>query len=148
LNAYYASWFLTGTAPTINEDVLFYFYRREPTNAAAPAQTQQTTVVLAGGGPARDNIELLGFLTAPGKLKITIGGQTFTQDAPAGVTSFIVPLQAGNPQFALERGGTDVVSFAGPIQIYDANGLPSGTMDLTYWGGSASAAGICKLTAP
>jgi len=39
LNAYYATWFLLGNQPPITHDVLYYFYRREPSNAAAPAQS-------------------------------------------------------------------------------------------------------------
>jgi hypothetical protein len=148
LNAYYASWFLTGQAPTLTEDALFYVYRREPTGAAAPAQTQPTKVVLAGGGPAQDDIELLGFLTAPGTLRVSIHGQTFTKDAPAGITSFTVPLQPGTPTFALERGGTEVFAAQGKVPIYGSGGLPSGTLDLTYWSGSASAAGTCELSTP
>jgi hypothetical protein len=148
LNAYYASWFLTGAAPTITNDVLYYFYRREPTSAAAPAQSTPTTVVLAGGGPAEDDIELLAFLTAPGTLSITINGKTTTQNAPAGLTSFKAPLQAGIPKFALTRGGTEVFSFSGGIAIAGDGGLDSGTLDLTYWSGSASATGTCELTVP
>jgi hypothetical protein len=148
LDAYYASWFLTGEAPKITRDVLYYFYRREPAGAAAPAQTKPTTVVLAGGGPAMDDIELLSFLTAPGKLKVTIGTQTFTKDAPAGVTSFTVPLAPGTPQFSLSRGGADVFSFAGTVEIHGMGGLDAGTLDLTYWSGSASAAGTCELHTP
>ena len=39
LNAFYATWFLLGKQPAITHDVLYYFYRREPTNAAGPAQS-------------------------------------------------------------------------------------------------------------
>jgi hypothetical protein len=145
LNAYYASWFLTGEAPSITHDVLYYFHRREPAGAAAPAQAQPTTVVLAGGGPAEDDIELLAFLTAPGTLEITIGSQTTKKNAPAGLTSFTVPLAPGTPRFTLSRGGADVFSFAGKVAIYGMAGLDSGTLDLTYWSGSASAAGTCEL---
>ncbi|MEO8878601.1 MAG: glycoside hydrolase family 71 protein [Polyangiaceae bacterium] len=145
LNAYYASWFLTGTAPTINKDVLYYFYRREATSAAAPAQTTATTVVGAAG---ENDIELLGFLTAPGTLSITIGGKTTTMSAPAGITSFKIPLQAGTPKFTLTRAGSSVVSFSGGVQVYGASGLPSGTLDLTYWSGSASASGTCSVSIP
>ncbi len=63
LNGYYAAWFLTGQEPAITHDVLYYFYRREPTNAKATAQSQADEVV---GDPAENDIELLGFLTAPG----------------------------------------------------------------------------------
>jgi hypothetical protein len=148
LDAYYASWFLTGEAPVITHDVLYYFYRREPAGAAAPAQAQATTVVLAGGGPAEDDIELLAFLTAPGTLEITIGAQTSKKDVPAGLTSFTVPLAAGTPQFTLSRSGTEAFSFAGKVAIYGPGGLDSGTLDLTYWSGSASVAGTCEIHVP
>jgi hypothetical protein len=146
VNAYYASWFLTGQAPTITSDVLYYFYRREPTSAVAPAQAQATTV--QGGTVAENDIELLAFLKAPGTLTITVGGQTSTQVAPAGITSLKMALQPGTPTFTLARGGASIVSFQGGIEIYGDGGLPSGVLDLTYWSGSASASGTCALTVP
>lgn len=147
LDAYYASWFLTGEQPAITHDVLYWFYRREPTTAAAPAQTTATTLA-AGGGTASDQIELVGFLTAPGTLGITIDGQTMTQDAPAGMTSFSMPIAAGTPTFSLARNGAEVFSFTTNLVVHDAGGLPNGTLDLTYWSGSSSAAGACTLTLP
>jgi hypothetical protein len=146
LNAYYASWFLTGQAPTITNDVLYYFYRREPTSAVAPAQSQATT--LQGGTADDDQIELLAFLRAPGTLTVTINGHTTTQSAQAGITSMKVALEPGTPTFTLARGGANVVSFQGGVEIYGDGGLPSGVLDLTYWSGSASASGTCALTVP
>jgi hypothetical protein len=148
LNAYYSAWFLTGQSPTITHDVLYYFYRREPTGAKAPAQDAATTVVVAGGGPAQNNIELLAFLTTPGTLTISVAGQSFTKDAPAGLTSFTAPLAAGTPEFSLSRGGSKTISLEGGVEVYGDGGLPSGTLDLTYWTGSASASGTCDLTVP
>ena len=142
LTGYYAAWFLTGQQPAITHDVLYYFYRREPTTAAAPAQGSMDTT---NGTPASDNIELLAFLTAPGELTITIGGTTYTKSAQAGVTSFTIPAQPGVPQFALSRDGTQVFAFNGGIQIYGMSGIPSKVQDLTYWSGSASASGTCAL---
>jgi len=142
LNGYYAAWFSTGQQPTITHDVLYYFYRREPTTAAAPAQSSMDTT---SGTPASDNIELLAFLTAPGEVTITIGGTTYTKSAQAGVTSFTIPAQPGVPQFALSRNGTQVFSFNGGVQIYGMSGIPSKVQDLTYWSGSASASGTCSL---
>jgi Glycosyl hydrolase family 71 len=143
LNGYYAAWFLTGKQPTITHDVLYYFYRREPTTAAATAQSKMDTT---SGIPASNNIELLAFLTAPGELSISIGGKTYTQSAGAGVTSFTIPAQPGVPQFALSRDGDVVFSFNGGVQIYGAGGLPSKVQDLTYWSGSAAASGNCALS--
>jgi Glycosyl hydrolase family 71 len=142
LTGYYASWFLTGQEPTITHDVLYYFYRREPVAGAASGQSQLDTDY---SGVAENSIELLGFLTSPGVLKITIGGKSFTQNAAAGIVSFKIPSQPGIPLFTLSRGGSDVFSFQGGVQIYGPGGLPSTVQDLTYWSGSAAKSGICAL---
>jgi len=143
LTGYYATWFLTGVQPPITHDVLYYFYRREPTNAASPAQSAPNK--LTGSAPAENNIELVSFLTAPATVAISIGGQSFKQEASAGISSFKVPTAPGNPLFSLSRNGAEVFSFQGPVQIYGASGLPSGIIDMTYWSGSASKSGICAL---
>jgi Glycosyl hydrolase family 71 len=142
LNAYYASWFLTGKPPAITHDVLYYFYRREPTNAASRSQQMPNKIV---NGSPEDNIEMLAFLTAPGVLKITINGHSFTQQAPAGVTSFKIPTQPGTPTFSVSRNGVDALSFEAPVRIYGPEGLPSGVIDMTYWSGSGSRNGVCTL---
>jgi hypothetical protein len=142
LMGYYAAWFLSGQQPKITHDVLYYFYRKEPTNAAGPGQAKLDTVAT---GSAENSIELLAFLTSPGVLKITIGGKTVTLNAPAGITSFKTPTAAGTPVFTLTRNGTDVFSVKGSVQIYGSGGLPSGVQDLTYWSGSGSATGNCVL---
>jgi hypothetical protein len=142
LNAYYATWYLLGKPPSITHDVLYYFYRSEPTDAASPSQS---AFKRGSDEPAEDEIELLAFLTAPGSITISIGGQNFTQNAPAGITSFKVPTKPGFPVFSLGRNGSTVFSFQAPIQIFGQGGLPSGVFDMTYWSGSASKSGICAL---
>jgi hypothetical protein len=143
LTGYYAAWFLTGVQPPITHDVIYFFYRREITNAAGPAQSAPNK--LTGSAPAENNIELVSFLTSPATVAITIGGRSFKQDAAAGISSFKIPTAPGIPQFALSRNGAEVFSFKGPVQIYGASGLPSGIIDMTYWSGSASKSGICAL---
>jgi hypothetical protein len=142
LTGYYAAWYSSRVQPKITHDVLYYFYRREPSNSAGPKQSEG---VQAAGGVAEDQIELLAFLTAPGVLKITIGGQSYTHDAPAGITSFKIPTQAGAPLFTLSRDEAEVFSFQGGVQIYGHSGIPSGVIDMTYWSGSASKSGVCSL---
>jgi hypothetical protein len=143
LNGYFASWFLTGHTPALTHDVMYYFYRREPSNANAVRQSQRDH---ATGDAAENDIELLAFLTAPGDLKISVGGKTFTHSATAaGMVSFKVPTQPGTPLFTLSRNGKDVFSFQGGVQIYGLNGIPSGIADMTYWSGSASQSGVCSL---
>jgi Glycosyl hydrolase family 71 len=142
LTGYYASWFVTGHQPAITHDVLYWFYRREPTSAKQTAQAKSDHIYT---GTADNQIELVAFLTAPGTLKVTFGGHTYTENAPAGMTSFKVPTGAGTPNFTLSRSGSEVFSFNGGVEIYGPSGLPSGTQDLTYWSGSASKTGICSL---
>lgn len=142
LTGYYAAWFSSRVQPKITHDVLYYFYQREPGGAAGPRQSELDHVL---GGVADDQIELLAFLTAPGVLKITIGGQTYTHDAAAGITSFKIPTQAGTPLFTLSRDEAEVFSFHGGVQIYGHSGIPSGVIDMTYWSGSASKSGVCTL---
>lgn len=149
LNAFYATWFATGKAPPITQDVLYWVHRRETGAAAHANQPSSVKAVLAGGGPEEDYIELLAFLTEPGIIEITIGG--VVHDFPAtgalsqlpggGFTSVKVPLVAGVPVFSLQRNGSHVFSFPGAVQIYGPEGLPSGVLDMTYWGGSITKAG-------
>jgi hypothetical protein len=142
LTGYYASWFVTGHEPQITHDVLYWFYRREPTTGKGTSQGQADHIY---SGTAENSIELVAFLTAPGTLKVSFGGHSYTKNAPAGMVSFIVPTGAGTPNFTLSRNGSEVFSFNGGIEIYGPTGLPSGTQDLTYWSGSASKTGICSL---
>ncbi len=144
LTGYYATWFLTGHAPPITRDVLTFFYRKEPVAAAAPAEAYALT--LSGSSPGADAIELVGFLTAPGTLKITAGGQTYAFDVAAGLQSVHVPLVPGTPRFSLERNHKEIIGFVGSVRAMDIKGLPDGRRDLTYWSGRANVNGVCALT--
>jgi Glycosyl hydrolase family 71 len=126
LTAYYATWFVTGTQPVITRDVLYWSYRKLKSTDPHPKQPDAFTVV----GPIEtSNIEVLAFLTAPGTVVINDGA---TQ-CPAGITSVKVPTATGNPTFALQRDGSNVSQFTGPVTI---GPNAQGTTDLTYWGGS------------
>jgi hypothetical protein len=129
LLAYYATWYATGVQPPITQEVLYWFYRRMNSTVAHPKQVDNFT---CPGETETSNIELLAFLKAPGTLKIN--GATLA--AAAGITSFLEPTAPGNPAFALERNGSNVLAFSGPVTIYGPAGSPAGTLDLTYWSGS------------
>lgn len=117
LAAYYTSWFKTGKQPAIVRDALYYYHRIQPTTATAssPNQAKQFKVT----GKARNEIELLGFLKAPGTLKIVIDGKSYTKDAPAGITSFSIPLALGTPTFELIRAGKTVMQKQSAWKITD-----------------------------
>ncbi len=117
LTAYYTSWFKTGKQPEIVRDAIYYFHRVQPTTASAssPNQTKPFKVI----GKASNEIELLGFLTQPGTLEITIDGQTHRKQVEAGIQSFTIPLTLGTPTFRLVRDGKTVVERDGAWQITD-----------------------------
>ncbi len=143
LTGYYSTWYRTGVQPAITHDVLYYFYRKESTQAAAPAQSQTTR--LSYPQTPQDKVEVLAFLKAPGTIFVQTGGTTYTKTVSAGVQSFTVPLGAGTPDIKLMRAGAWAVTVTGNPKIYSNSGLPTGVLDLTYWSGSASAAGVCTI---
>ena len=65
LMSYYLVWFKTGTPPTITRDQVYLTHRTQPF-AAKPSYPQTLLMSLRGGTPARDTVEALTFLTAPG----------------------------------------------------------------------------------
>lgn len=134
LAAYYIAWYKTATAPPITRDVLYYFYRNHPV-AAAPNDSRQTRPFrLVGPDRTHDEIELLAFLTSPGRLEIEIDGQVVTGEVPAGISALYAPLRPGRPRFGLYRGGRELVRFEGAFEIRDRIGF----QDLLYRGGSST----------
>lgn len=160
LNGYFASWFLTQTQPPITHDVLYYFHKKEPVAAVPTVQgavgaatntqpASPTQVALPNIAPGVDMIEVVGFLTQPGMIQVSIGGNVSTSNLlPAGLQVFQVPLAAGIPTFSLIRNGQTIFSFQGQTMIYGSSGLPSGYTDMTYWSGGGSANGVCQLSVP
>lgn len=109
LTGYYTTWFKTGVQPAIARDALYYFHRANNIDPAV-APPAKGKAYRAVNGPAGENfIEVVGFLTAPGTLEITVNGETRTSEVQAGIQSFRVPLAAGTPVFRLKRGGNVVV---------------------------------------
>ncbi len=119
LAAYYTTWFKTGKMPKITRDTLFYFHRIHPTTAAPDLTKQTSAYRLADAEVPRNDIELLAFLVTPGTLQIQIGGKTQQLQAPAGMTSFRIPIQNGRPSFSLLRGGKTVVALDSAFTISD-----------------------------
>ena len=113
LTAYYVAWFKAGRAPDLVRDALYGIYRVQSTDVALAGQAKRVKVV----GEASNQVELLAFLTAPGELIIEVGKSTFRRSAPAGVSSFCVPLVPGTPTFQLVRKGTSVLRLTGKRAI-------------------------------
>jgi hypothetical protein len=130
LNAYYTQWFKTGQKPTVIRDVLYYCHRRQHTDA-----TQLHGVrwnfhkdMNTNEAPEKNEIELLAILKTPGTLVIKVDGKVYHQQAPAGMTSFMVPLPKDKrfvPYFAVERDGKETLGGNGRYTIYDKVDYPN-----------------------
>ncbi len=128
IDAYYTQWFKTNKQPEIKRDVLYYFYRIQHSRAV-PAHAEPWTLLQpyancgkTGASGSFDQIELLAFLKAQGRLSIQVDEKVYTVDAPAGITSFVAPLPAGKtfaPVFSLTRGKEVVLSRAGQYSVLD-----------------------------
>ncbi len=116
LNAYYIQWFKTGQQPEIVRDRLYYFYRRNHSEAEPAKGTKWKFLQ----GQAQNEIELLAFLTAPGELSITVNGEKHTRQALAGITSFKVPMPQDKqfvPEFSLSRNGKVIAGGKGRYPV-------------------------------
>ncbi|MBX7099718.1 MAG: hypothetical protein K1X89_18520 [Myxococcaceae bacterium] len=118
LSGYYTTWFKQGAQPPIVRDALYAFHR---THSMNPAVATPDLAKQDGGlfkpvnGPSMptNDIELVGLLTAPGTLEISVGGSTQTRVVDGGLQTFRVPLAEGTPVFRLVRDGGTVVQLSG-----------------------------------
>jgi glycosyl hydrolase family 71 len=134
LAAYYIKWFQTSVMPEIENEVLYYFHRIESTNASGTGTNQPFRFSNRSFERTRNDIELLAFLTGPGKIEITTAAGTKSLNAPAGITSLLSPLVPGKPRFRLVRENKPVIAFESAFEIRDT----SLYQDLLYHAGSSS----------
>ena len=117
MSAYYLSWYKTGSAPTIVRDAVYLTHRTQPA-AALPSYPQTLLMKLRGGSsPARDTVEALTFLTAPGTVRVRVGTASYTCEVSAGVDTCTVPLGVGEVSAVVERGGAPVTAVESPATV-------------------------------
>ena len=121
LASYYLSKFKFGTAPIISKDVLYVSHRVQLAGATPDPAAGNTSLMQlrVGSSPARDTVEVLSFLKAPGNITVKIGSATYAYAAPAGEFTQIYPLQVGIVTANLSRSGTAVVSVDSPFNVLD-----------------------------
>lgn len=141
LAAFYIAWFKSGEQPTITRDVLYYFHRIESTFGAGLGKRQEKRFELKFSLWPSNDVELLAFLTKPGRLEIEIDGVTTATEAPAGIVSLRAPLRRGRPVFRLRRDGRDVISLRSAFAIREEGDY----QDLLYRGGSSTRAPVAHL---
>jgi hypothetical protein len=134
LAAYYAAWYKTGAKPGIKRDVLYYFHRIEPSGGPTFGTKQKRPFVLKFSGKPENDIELVAFLGAPGRIFIQTGNGIVSKDVPAGVNTLRAPLAPGRPSFGLARDGKSVLNFTSAFEVRRSSDF----QDLLYHGGSSS----------
>ncbi|KAK5007002.1 hypothetical protein LTR39_005514 [Cryomyces antarcticus] len=114
----------------ITEDQLVYWYRPSPSTASC--DSTDTTMVAAnndsgnyfmgrpnGWQDAADSVFVVSLLTKPGVVHINSGNTSHTFHAPAGASSYSVPMGIGKQSFALERGDKTVIGSTSLKDIID-----------------------------
>ncbi|MFI9597399.1 endo-1,3-alpha-glucanase family glycosylhydrolase [Nonomuraea sp. NPDC052265] len=116
INAYYLTCYKLG-CPKITNDSAYLTHRVQPV-AAKPSFAQTKLMALRGGSTAaRDTVEVLTMLTAPGKVLVTVGGTTQSYDAPAGVSAKTFPLKAGAASATVTRGSATAAKVVSPYPV-------------------------------
>lgn len=94
LTQFYGHRFKTGAFPTITQDRLIVSHRKHA-HAMVPSVQTLNAGLRGGSTPARDTVEVLAFLTSAKTLTINVGGTTYTESAPAGVSVWTKALGTG-----------------------------------------------------
>lgn len=117
VSAYYASQFKSGAAPAMKRDSLVITHRKQP-HAAMPTTPESILMQLRdNSAPAVDQVEVMSFLTAAGQVTAKVGGTTQTWSAPAGASSQVLPLAAGEISAVVTRGGVQTASVLSPFAV-------------------------------
>ncbi len=116
ISAYYLVQLKLGAAPPIVRDVIYLSHRVQQAGATVTNETEPM-VLRANGSPARDDVEVLSFLTAPASIDVTIGGVKQTYAAPAGIYAQTYPLGAGAISAAASRNATVIATATSPYPV-------------------------------
>ncbi|MCU1368295.1 MAG: hypothetical protein JWN39_3934 [Ilumatobacteraceae bacterium] len=144
ISAYYIAKFKLGAAPPIVRDVVYVSHRIQPA-AALPTGGQSVLMNLrAGSNPARDQVEVLAFLINPATIVVHVGAASYQFGAPAGQSSFDVPLGAGvvSASISYPNGATLNVTSPNPVVARPA------VQDLQYYFASSARDGSTAGTLP
>lgn len=129
VSAYYATWFKTGSAPTIVRDAMYVTHRTQPFGAE-PTLAHRLMVLQHGNrNPAQDAVEVQTFFTAEAQVRVQIGSAAHTYTAPAGVYVRSFPLVHGSVEASALRDGRPIAVVASPFEVT----LQPDNQDLQYY---------------
>jgi hypothetical protein len=136
----------TSVSNYITEDKIIYWYRRTlrsldcdatDTTSGRPANNASGNYFMGrpdGWQTMDDVVYVVSFLTQPGTITVQSGGQSQTENAPAGAHIFSVPAGLGQQKFTLTRGGSSVLSGTSLMDI--SNVCPCGIYNFNAYVGT------------
>ncbi|HSH55551.1 MAG TPA: endo-1,3-alpha-glucanase family glycosylhydrolase [Candidatus Limnocylindrales bacterium] len=117
LTSYYLAKYKLGSYPTIKRDTIYVSHRNQ-LHATMPSPLYSKVMKLrSGSSPARNKVEVMAFLTAPGTIKTVVGTKTYSVEAPAGVSTHLFDLSAGTVSATLSRDGSPVATVTSPNKV-------------------------------
>ena len=118
---YYLHQFKLGAAPEIVRDGVYVTHRIQRHDSVPTYPQTELMELRSASSPARDTVEVMSFLTAPGTVTVDVGGAETTYEAPAGVFWKTVPLELGEVSASVSRSGSTVAEVVSPYQVVDRN---------------------------
>lgn len=134
LSAYYTAWLKTGEPPHIVSDAIYYCHRSQILPLVDPPTGQSRPFKDVSGTPVSNQIEMIAFLTADATLEIDLNGKTYTKSANAGLATFSIPAEVGQPDFKIVRDEQTVTEVLSAWPIVDHADVE----DYLYRGGSSN----------
>lgn len=130
ISSYYLTWFKTGKAPRITNDVAYLTHRIQRHDAEPTYSYPKHMKLRRGSTAPRDTVEVLTFLKAPAKITAKVGSKVHTYSAPAGMHVKTFPLQTGTNAVTIKRNGVTVDSVTSPWTVKTRPYV----QDLQYYG--------------
>ena len=117
LNAYFLTWYKTGSPPAVVRDTVYVTHRTQLA-AATPTSPYQTVLMTQrSGSTLRDAVEAVAFLTAPATVRIATGGVTTSFEGAAGMNVFETPVRTGMVRATVARGGVTTTAVTSPNEV-------------------------------
>lgn len=117
LNVYFLVRYKTGAWPVIIRDGLYLLHRIQPSGGVTYTGGQTRFQTLAGATPAKDEVEVVAFLTAPATIVLNVGGRISTFSGATGLNIFKAPLAIGNISVSAIRNNVEVAAVASPFPV-------------------------------
>jgi hypothetical protein len=103
LTRYFADWFHTGKAPKVTQEQVFLFHRRQ----LFSAKLSEATVIAHNDQwhvtPDTDYLNVVTLLKKAGTVRLQVGGDSWTLDAPAGLHEWLVYVPSTRTEMGAKR---------------------------------------------